>query len=226
MKVAIHQPNFLPWLGFIAKAAQADVLVLLDDVPFTKGGYTNRVQVAGTHPGKPEWLTVPVRQRLGQTCNEVMIDGTNWEPQVFAQLHRVYRDAPGWTRCSEVWTYLLDGTHRHLSRMNHDLLGALLGLFEVSCEVRLASDLRTNVLPATEGLIDLVYAVNGSEYVAGGSGMIYEDADAWELAGLRRSVSRFTPPEANGSLSALHFALTDKDPAGTLQSCIREEVEA
>ena len=226
MKVAIHQPNLLPWLGFLAKAAQADALVLLDDVAFTKGGYTNRVQVSGTTPGKPEWLTVPVRQRLGQRVNEVIIDGTNWEPQTFAQLHRAYRSAPGWRQCAELFCYLFDGTHRHLSRLNHDLLGMLLGIYGIDCQVHLASDLREEVLPATFGLIDLVYAVSGTEYVAGGSGMMYEDAEAWEVAGLRRSVSKFVPPDANGSLSALHFALTDKDPAATLQACIREGVEA
>ena len=43
--VAIHQPNYLPWLGWFAKAARADVLVLLDDVQFEKGGWTNRVEV-------------------------------------------------------------------------------------------------------------------------------------------------------------------------------------
>ena len=45
--VAVHQPTFLPWLGWWDKLARADVLVLLDDVQFPKKGGTwmNRVRM-------------------------------------------------------------------------------------------------------------------------------------------------------------------------------------
>lgn len=36
MIVAIHQPNYAPWLGYFAKMASAHVFVLLDDVWYTK----------------------------------------------------------------------------------------------------------------------------------------------------------------------------------------------
>ena len=42
--VAIHQPNYLPWLGYFHKIAAADIFVFLDDVPFSKGSYINRVK--------------------------------------------------------------------------------------------------------------------------------------------------------------------------------------
>ena len=32
--VAIHQPNFFPWLGFFDKIRRADVFVFLDDVSY------------------------------------------------------------------------------------------------------------------------------------------------------------------------------------------------
>lgn len=41
MIVAIHQPNFLPWLGYFYKMLMADIFVFLDCVPFSKGGYTD-----------------------------------------------------------------------------------------------------------------------------------------------------------------------------------------
>jgi len=47
MIVAIHQPNFLPWLGWFDKLARADVFVVLDNVALQRTGsaYTNRVEM-------------------------------------------------------------------------------------------------------------------------------------------------------------------------------------
>ena len=38
MKVAIHQPHYLPWLGYFAKWAAADLFILLDVVQYEKHG--------------------------------------------------------------------------------------------------------------------------------------------------------------------------------------------
>ena len=62
MLVAIHQPNFLPWLGYFDKIARADRFVILDSVPLqlTGGNYTNRVKMIVS--GKPAWITMPLRR--------------------------------------------------------------------------------------------------------------------------------------------------------------------
>ena len=36
-KIAIYQPNFLPWLGYFYKMKQCDVFVILDDVLVSDG---------------------------------------------------------------------------------------------------------------------------------------------------------------------------------------------
>jgi hypothetical protein len=59
--VAIHQPNFLPWLGFFDKLARADVFVLLNSVQFprtSKGTWINRVKLLVG--GEARWATVPI----------------------------------------------------------------------------------------------------------------------------------------------------------------------
>ncbi|MBK8887840.1 MAG: WbqC family protein [Saprospiraceae bacterium] len=40
--IAIHQPNFFPWLGYFYKMSKADVFVFHDNVQITKSGPTRR----------------------------------------------------------------------------------------------------------------------------------------------------------------------------------------
>lgn len=37
MKLAVHQPNYLPWPGYFSKIAQCDIFVILDTVQFPRG---------------------------------------------------------------------------------------------------------------------------------------------------------------------------------------------
>ena len=72
MRVAIHQPHYLPWLGYFAKWAAADRFIFLDTVQYEKNGWQNRNRVKT--PDGPRWLTVPVHARLGTPIREVTID--------------------------------------------------------------------------------------------------------------------------------------------------------
>lgn len=58
MKIAIHQPNFLPWFPYFYKMHRADIFVLLTTCQFEKNGYQNRARVAG------KWWTMPVKSGL------------------------------------------------------------------------------------------------------------------------------------------------------------------
>jgi hypothetical protein len=49
---------YFPWVGFMAQMALADVMIWLDDVQFSKGSFTNRVQVK-TPTGR-NWMSVPL----------------------------------------------------------------------------------------------------------------------------------------------------------------------
>ena len=45
LKVAIHQPNYLPWIGFFDKLDQVDKFVLLDKANHSKSGFINRNKI-------------------------------------------------------------------------------------------------------------------------------------------------------------------------------------
>ena len=50
MIVAIHQPCYLPWLGYLQRMAQADLFVVLDHVQFERANYQNRTRRYASSP--------------------------------------------------------------------------------------------------------------------------------------------------------------------------------
>ena len=45
MLVAIHQPTFVPWLGYLDRMLRSDLFVILDHVQFERRNYQNRTLI-------------------------------------------------------------------------------------------------------------------------------------------------------------------------------------
>jgi hypothetical protein len=76
MICAVHQPNFIPYLGFFAKFARCDVFVLYDTAQYSKGDFHNRNRIKTT--SRASWLTVPVPVWSGQPIREVVTTGPDF----------------------------------------------------------------------------------------------------------------------------------------------------
>src|SRR5256885_665158 len=95
MIVAIHQPNFLPWLGYFYKLASTDAFVFLDNVQYSKNSFINRNRIKT--PIGPQWLTVPVQTsgKFNQKINEVVIlPDADWKRRHLNTLRTNYGRAP------------------------------------------------------------------------------------------------------------------------------------
>lgn len=72
MKIAITQPNYLPWLGYFAQLNACDHLVVLDDVQFARREWQNRNRIINRQ-GLVSFLTLPTRKaprssRINEMC--------------------------------------------------------------------------------------------------------------------------------------------------------------
>ena len=75
--ISIHQPVYLPWLGFFDKINHSDKFVFLDDVQYAKNGFQNRNKIR-TSEGEM-WLTVPTKAKSNTLLRDVKIDESiNW----------------------------------------------------------------------------------------------------------------------------------------------------
>src|SRR5579862_3984191 len=78
--VVISQPMLFPWPGFFELIACADVFVHLDDAQFSKGSFTNRIQIK--HANGIKWMTIPLKGGgQFQKIFELEAAGADWKRQ-------------------------------------------------------------------------------------------------------------------------------------------------
>ena len=95
--MAMHQPNYVPWLGYFHKLADADWFVHLDAVQFPRGqsfAARNRIKT----PNGVAWLTVPVSRPHGRdgrvSYGEVGFADAGWRDKHLKTVEMSYRRAP------------------------------------------------------------------------------------------------------------------------------------
>ncbi len=184
MIVAIHQPNYLPWLGYFHKIAVADVLVFLDDVQFPKNSYTNRVRILAD--GKARWLTVPVTVHLGEPINRVRPATGDWATRHRDTVFGCYRRARAfrevWPRIEEM---LVGAPEADLAAINRYLVEALAAELGLACRFLASSELGIEDQTGDQRLVALVAAVDPSgSYLSGRGGAKYQDEGRFAEAGL------------------------------------------
>lgn len=193
MKIAIHQPQYLPWLGYFDKLDFADIFILLDTVQFKKHEWQNRNRIR-TSDGW-QWLTVPIIDRFPEQIDRVEVNAkTNWQRKHCQALRQHYGSAPYWAPLGPELLALLENPWTRLSELNvaaTDLLCRHLG---ITARRLLASSFSAREDP-TDRLIDLCRDVSGTAYLAGQSGPSYMDVGRFAEAGIDVRVQAYTHPQ-------------------------------
>ena len=193
MKVAIHQPQYLPWLGYFDKLDSADVFIFLDTVQFKKHEWQNRNRIR-TKDGW-QWLTVPIIDRFPERIDCVEINaGTDWQRKHAQALRQHYGRASFWNPLGPELVALLESPWTHLSKLNLAVTDLLCRYLGIKTFCLLASSLSTREEP-TDRLIDLCRAVDATAYLAGQSGPSYMEGTRFVEARIDVQVQAYIHPQ-------------------------------
>jgi hypothetical protein len=191
--VAIHQPQYLSYLGFFHKILHCDIFVALDNVQFQKNGVQNRNKIR-TAQGW-QWITVPVRHHFGQLINEVQLDNqSGWPRKHWNAIQTSYARAPYFDRFGgELKALLLDREYANLSDLNMALTDWALKSIGITTPIEYASKLN---VPGeqTDRLINICKALNADRYLSGQGGKHYMDIAAFDAAGIAVEFQEFISP--------------------------------
>jgi hypothetical protein len=218
MIVSIHQPNLWPWLGFFDKMAASNLFILLDTVPFTKGGFQNRVQLKGTNGAL--WLTVPVitAKRLGQSTLDVELNSSShWQRDHMRSFQAYYAKTAAYETMMPVLEELYRHQYQKLTSFTEPGIVWIAQMLGIGTRLVKASELNVSG-SGSQLLCDLVREAGGSTYLSGPSGRRYLDEEVFRKQGIEVHYHSFTPfpytqrfGDFIGGLSALDYLFNEPD---------------
>jgi hypothetical protein len=190
-RIAIHQPNYVPWLGYFAKMASADVFVFLDDAQMPGGqSYVSRVQIRRGEGG--QWLTVPVRRIFGEPINSVWFADKKWPRKHIATLQATYSRCPFFSSIMDLILPIYEAPSEHLAAFNIRLISALASYVELFPRFFLSSQIGTQAI-GTKRLIDIVARLGGTTYICGEGGTKYQDPELFKSSGIELDIRVYRP---------------------------------
>ena len=193
MRIAIHQPQYLPWLGYLDKLDSAEVFVFLDTVQFKKHEWQNRNRIR-TKDGW-QWLTVPIIDRFPERIDRVEINArTDWQRKHCQALRLHYGKAPYWEPLGPGLLGLLEKPWTRLAELNVSVTELICRQLAIQTRCLLASQHAAREEP-TDRLIDLCRAVGGTTYLAGEAGPAYMDLGRFAQAGIGVEVQTYRHPQ-------------------------------
>jgi hypothetical protein len=197
MIVAIHQPHYLPWLGYLHRMAQVDVFVILDHVQFERRNYQNRSQIR--LDGEARWLTVPVEQHSQkERIVDKRIDNRDgarpWGRNHFATLRHAYRDAGYFGAYAPFLKDILERGWQRLTELDAATLGFLMDAFSIRTRVVKSSQLGVDGAKS-QLILNLCRAVKADALLAGfGGSRDYLDDGEFARHGIQIRYHPFTHP--------------------------------
>lgn len=195
--VAIHQPNFIPWIGYYHKIASADCFVFLDTVEFTKGGFINRNKIKFSN-AQADWLTIPVKisKSARQKINEVPLNRTvNWKEKHLKTLATNYSKAQYFNRYFPKIEAIYQREFLYISNFNIELSRFILRALDIKTELRIASEIDIDhELKSNELLVEVCRACEANIYLSGSGAKKYNDENLFEHHGIQLTYQDFTHP--------------------------------
>lgn len=175
MIITVHQPNYLPYIGYFAKAMKSDKFISYDTAQFTKNDFINRNRIKTPHGWT--WLTIPVKKPLTRPIYEIEIDNTKkWAKKHWLAIKSNYGRCEYFCEYEQFFNEAYEMEWTKLIDINEYFLKSLFKIICPKVEFIKASELDIqNNLGPTDMLIEITKKVNGDVYLSGIDGSKYLD---------------------------------------------------
>lgn len=187
MRVSIHQPNFMPWIGYFNKLYNSDMFIFLDNVECSKNSFFNRNRFKSGD--NTFWLTVPISKKsYSQNLKDVNTIDTAWvkkhvkyfknthsktcEPDFLESIISIYNDAKNSDTVS-------------LTDFNISLINNIVSFLDIKTKLLKASDMKLNKKLRKQKLVlEILNSTNATSYISGVGAKDYQHDEDFNNANI------------------------------------------
>jgi len=200
MITSIHQPNYLPWLGFFDKIKRSDVFVVFDDVQFPRGkkhfGHRNKIK---TNALGDKWLSIPISNKsdLVSFNNTVINYDTGWNTEHLRLIELFYSKTPFFDNYYGDIHTIISKEYKSLTELSVILIKYFMKELEISTEIKLSSEISEKDLSGSNKIFNILENLKTTEYITGsGPGsMRYIDEEGFNNRGIKLQWQHYEHPE-------------------------------
>lgn len=167
----VHQPEYIPWLGFFDKLARCDTFIIYDDAQYQHGGFHNRNKIR-TQRGW-EWLTVPIIHGHPQTIKDVKIAGTEWQNKQLSVIRNNYEKTPYFKEYFPAIKEAISFNHELLIGLNLHLIRCIAQILDIKAKMVRSSEFPYGGKEKNEKLVSMCKFIGADTYLSGSGGKAY-----------------------------------------------------
>lgn len=195
MIISVHQPQYLPWLGYFHKMYQSDAFIFLDNVQYKKREYQNRNRIR-TKSGDI-WLTVPVMKEAEPypKISSVRVDNSQaWQKKHWRAISLNYSRAPYFKKYSACFEEIYKKEWRMLSDLNMQIIKYIAQSLGIDRPMYLESQLNITT-KNTMRIIDICRILKADTYLSGIGGKEYLDEKQFDSSRIKLLYQNFAHPK-------------------------------
>ncbi len=197
MKIAIHQPIYFPWAGYLNKMNSVDKFVLLDEVQLEKGSYMYRNRILNDK-GLIRYLTITADKHGFLDRKYCDIRTLNDEEFLKKQREEIIRSYKNAQFFDETWERIHDLFETKEETICDYCIRSILRLkrvLDIGTEIVLQSDIEADSsLRSNELLVTICKELGADEYLSGNGARKYNDENWYKEAGVILSYQEYTMP--------------------------------
>jgi|TARA_Y100001949_G_C15985178_1_gene330265 hypothetical protein len=193
LRLVIHQPNFLPYVGFFHKLSLADTFVMMDNTQYDKK-FTNRNKIK--IPDGWSWLTVPINKEHKFLPNKLVEinNKENWKEMHWKKITRSYTNSKFFKKnYKSFFEEVYNKEWKFLFELNSELLRQIIDWLGLKIQIIKESELNING-NSTERLVNVCKELGAETYVSGVGGKEYMNEKLFQKNNIKIEYQKFQCP--------------------------------